>query len=119
MSYYVHTIAIHTCRYGSSEANNITRYAKIAALLNSSKTVREVALRCRWMSVSPLIVFFTIYMCFDTNFIFIFILVFLLNKNYVLFISVQAVKLFKSSLLMVGIFQNRQASVITSDIYLI
>lgn len=37
------------CRYASE--TNIVRYAKIAVLLHN-KTVRDVALRCRWMNVS-------------------------------------------------------------------
>lgn len=37
------------CRYASE--NNITKYVKIAASLRD-KTVRDVALRCRWMMVT-------------------------------------------------------------------
>lgn len=40
---------MHLCRH--SAINVTVRYAKIAKELGDSKTVRDVALRCRWMSV--------------------------------------------------------------------
>ena len=44
-------LLLYACRYGS--VSSILRYAKIAMEL-PSKTVRDVALRARWMNVSSL-----------------------------------------------------------------
>ncbi|CAH9120812.1 unnamed protein product [Cuscuta epithymum] len=38
-------------KYAAYNSTNIARYAKISLQLNN-KTVRDVALRCRWMAVS-------------------------------------------------------------------
>lgn len=43
------SIFFETCRY--ADEPSIMRYIKIAAMLRD-KTVRDVALRCRWMLVS-------------------------------------------------------------------
>lgn len=50
------------CRYTSEEVN-VVRYAKIAQALNN-KTVRDVALRCRWMNVSSSSSSFLFLFCF-------------------------------------------------------
>lgn len=42
-------VTCYNCRFAYD--SNIVRYAKIAVQLNN-KTVRDVALRCRWMAVS-------------------------------------------------------------------
>ena len=43
--------------YRFSDEPSIMRYIKIAATLRD-KTVRDVALRCRWMTVSSLLLVF-------------------------------------------------------------
>lgn len=51
---------LFTCRFASEP--NLTRYAKIAINLNN-KTVRDVALRVRWMNVSYIRVAVTSRLC--------------------------------------------------------
>ena len=50
--YFTSMVLLIAHRYSSD--SNIIRYAKIAMQLQN-KTVRDVALRCRWMSVCPTI----------------------------------------------------------------
>ena len=47
-SLFIFLVVLCICRYGSEPS--IMKYIKIAAILRD-KTVRDVALRCRWMMV--------------------------------------------------------------------